>query len=115
MLAVIDYPSLFIITETQKDKLNMNRCLTRALSVCSQRAVWSRAVQPPPVLAKLQPITVNNPPVNIQLRAQFSSESSPVQEKIAGLVKNDKVVIFMKGVPTAPQCGFSNAVVQIMR
>jgi len=64
----------------------------------------------------VQPIPVNPSPLaNIQLRAQFSSESSPVQEKIAGLVKNDKVVIFMKGVPTAPQCGFSNAVVQIMR
>ena len=92
----------------------MNRCITRALSVCSQRAVWSRPVQPPPVL--VQPIPENPSPLaNIQLRAQFSSESSPVQEKIAGLVKNDKVVIFMKGVPTAPQCGFSNAVVQIMR
>merc|ERR1712242_439916 len=35
--------------------------------------------------------------------------------KIGGLVKNSKVVVFMKGVPTAPQCGFSNAVVQILR
>ena len=92
----------------------MNRCLTRALAVCSQRAVWSRAVQSPAALA--QPMAVTPPPqVNIQLRAQFSSESSLVQEKIARLVQNDKVVIFMKGVPTAPQCGFSNAVVQIMR
>ena len=97
-----------------ENKLNiMNRCITRALAVCSQRAVWSRAVQP---AAGLAPPSVVSPFLNIQLRAQFSSESSsPVQEKIAGLVKNDKVVVFMKGVPTAPQCGFSNAVVQIMR
>lgn len=31
------------------------------------------------------------------------------------LVKNSKVVVFMKGVPNAPRCGFSNAVVQILR
>lgn len=43
----------------------------------------------------------------------FSAESS--KEKIGQLVKNNKVVVFMKGVPDAPKCGFSNAVVQIMR
>ena len=26
------------------------------------------------------------------------------------MVDKDKVVVFMKGVPEAPQCGFSNAV-----
>lgn len=31
------------------------------------------------------------------------------------LVKMNKVVIFMKGNPEAPRCGFSNAVVQILR
>lgn len=31
------------------------------------------------------------------------------------LVKNNKVVVFMKGVPESPRCGFSNAVVQILR
>ncbi|CAG4953015.1 uncharacterized monothiol glutaredoxin ycf64-like [Colias croceus] len=38
-----------------------------------------------------------------------------VNEKIDKIVKNNKVVVFMKGVPDAPRCGFSNAVVQIMR
>ncbi|CAH0400230.1 unnamed protein product [Chilo suppressalis] len=37
------------------------------------------------------------------------------KEKIDKLVKTNKVVVFMKGVPEAPRCGFSNAVVQIMR
>jgi monothiol glutaredoxin len=37
------------------------------------------------------------------------------QEEIGQLVKNNKVVVFMKGVPTEPKCGFSNAVVQILR
>lgn len=37
------------------------------------------------------------------------------KEKIDNIVKQNKVVVFMKGVPDAPRCGFSNAVVQIMR
>ncbi|XP_015437379.1 PREDICTED: glutaredoxin-related protein 5, mitochondrial isoform X2 [Dufourea novaeangliae] len=31
------------------------------------------------------------------------------------LDKQNKVVVFMKGVPEEPRCGFSNAVVQILR
>lgn len=31
------------------------------------------------------------------------------------LVRTNKEVVFMKGNPQAPRCGFSNAVVQIMR
>lgn len=46
----------------------------------------------------------------------FSSPAAPIdREHIEKLVKNNKVVVFMKGVPDAPKCGFSNAVVQIMR
>jgi monothiol glutaredoxin len=32
---------------------------------------------------------------------------STVQDRIAELVKNNKVVLFMKGNPQMPQCGFS--------
>merc|ERR1712058_133663 len=46
---------------------------------------------------------------------RLMSESVSIGERIDALVKESKVVIFMKGVPAAPQCGFSNAVVQIMR
>ncbi|KAL0266762.1 UNVERIFIED_CONTAM: hypothetical protein PYX00_009213 [Menopon gallinae] len=31
------------------------------------------------------------------------------------MIDNNKVVVFMKGVPEKPRCGFSNAVVQILR
>ena len=51
---------------------------------------------------------------NLVLNNSFSSEPT-ISDKISGLVKDEKVVVFMKGVPAAPQCGFSNAVVQIMR
>nr|XP_033342402.1 glutaredoxin-related protein 5, mitochondrial [Megalopta genalis]XP_033342403.1 glutaredoxin-related protein 5, mitochondrial [Megalopta genalis] len=36
-------------------------------------------------------------------------------DQIGNLVKQNKVVVFMKGVPEEPRCGFSNAVVQILR
>lgn len=37
-----------------------------------------------------------------------------IKAKLEELVKNNKVVLFMKGSPTAPQCGFSRQVVQIL-
>ncbi|XP_077322842.1 glutaredoxin-related protein 5, mitochondrial [Lithobates pipiens] len=40
---------------------------------------------------------------------------SSSREHLEGLVKKDKVVVFMKGTPEQPMCGFSNAVVQILR
>ncbi|MFA5952148.1 MAG: Grx4 family monothiol glutaredoxin [Hyphomicrobium sp.] len=40
--------------------------------------------------------------------------SNPTAERIKGIIASGDVVLFMKGVPTAPQCGFSAAVVQIL-
>ncbi len=37
-----------------------------------------------------------------------------VQEKIRQQVSDNKVVLYMKGTPDAPQCGFSAAAVQIL-
>ena len=36
-----------------------------------------------------------------------------VQDKIEATVAADDVVIYMKGTPTFPQCGFSSTVVQV--
>lgn len=46
-----------------------------------------------------------------------TTETTPTasKEQIDKLVKNNKIVVFMKGIPDAPKCGFSNAVVQILR
>ncbi|XP_067848229.1 glutaredoxin-related protein 5, mitochondrial [Heptranchias perlo] len=38
-----------------------------------------------------------------------------IRQRLEGLVKKDKVVVFIKGTPAQPMCGFSNAVVQILR
>jgi len=40
--------------------------------------------------------------------------STPVSERIRDIVENNDVVLFMKGVPAAPQCGFSQTAVQIL-
>lgn len=37
------------------------------------------------------------------------------EKDLGAMVKKDKVVVFMKGTPAQPMCGFSNAVVQILR
>ena len=50
------------------------------------------------------------------LRVVNSNEQSrDVQQEIADIVKNNQIVIFMKGIPTAPQCGFSARAVSILR
>lgn len=37
-----------------------------------------------------------------------------VKEQIDNLVKQNKIMVFMKGTKLMPQCGFSNNVVQIL-
>lgn len=49
------------------------------------------------------------------VRAVGSGGGSGSAEQLDALVKKDKVVVFLKGTPEQPQCGFSNAVVQILR
>lgn len=39
---------------------------------------------------------------------------SDTQQKIAAQIEGNDVILFMKGVPDAPQCGFSSVVVQIL-
>ncbi len=39
---------------------------------------------------------------------------TPTAERIKGIIASSDVVLFMKGIPAAPQCGFSAAVVQIL-
>ncbi|KAK9396611.1 glutaredoxin-related protein 5 mitochondrial [Crotalus adamanteus] len=44
-----------------------------------------------------------------------NGEGSGSKEAVERLVRAHPVVVFMKGSPAQPQCGFSNAVVQILR
>jgi len=38
-----------------------------------------------------------------------------VLEQIKSEIENNKIILFMKGTPDSPQCGFSAATVQILR
>ena len=49
------------------------------------------------------------------LQRFYAAGGTGSKENLDRLVKNEKVVVFMKGVPEQPMCGFSNAVVQILR
>jgi monothiol glutaredoxin len=40
--------------------------------------------------------------------------SDSTERRIKDIIAGNDVVLFMKGVPAAPQCGFSGAVVQIL-
>ena len=43
-----------------------------------------------------------------------TATTNPVHEFIANAVTENPVVLFMKGVPEEPRCGFSGVVVQIL-
>lgn len=45
----------------------------------------------------------------------FSSAKSWTDEEIKKVIDSDRLVVFMKGIPKAPQCGFSKYVIEIFR
>lgn len=52
--------------------------------------------------------------LNVYSKFLCTKSDDPIQTRIDKLVKSNKIVVFMKGVPQAPRCGFSNAVVDIL-
>jgi len=65
---------------------------------------------------RLANVAVGRSRAIFQLVKYSSGAASGSKEHIDGLVKSgQKVVVFMKGTPDAPQCGFSNAVIQILK
>ncbi|MCB9739912.1 MAG: Grx4 family monothiol glutaredoxin [Deltaproteobacteria bacterium] len=42
------------------------------------------------------------------------TQNDPVLERIDGIVKGSPVVLFMKGTPNFPMCGFSARVAQVL-
>ena len=43
------------------------------------------------------------------------SEFNWTPEEIAGIVNENRLVLFMKGTPEMPQCGFSNRAAQVLK
>jgi len=63
--------------------------------------------------SQFEPIPMlSNEPV---AAAAASAESNPVREAIAEAIGEHKVILFMKGTPEAPACGFSARTVAILQ
>ncbi|XP_030378222.1 glutaredoxin-related protein 5, mitochondrial [Scaptodrosophila lebanonensis] len=65
-------------------------------------------------------VSIAAAPLRLMLASRwYAADAAPPatvgKETLDKLVRTNKVVVFMKGNPEAPRCGFSNAVVQIMR
>jgi len=53
--------------------------------------------------------------VNPSLDTATKSASSSTQGMIADLVKNHRVVLFLKGTPESPMCGFSHRAATVLQ
>jgi len=76
-------------------------------------------LQPPPRLVELQSIEIQFIEVAMTDTVAKSSaadqgETNPIHAFIATTVQEHPVVLFMKGTPDQPRCGFSSTVVQIL-
>lgn len=45
----------------------------------------------------------------------YTSQKKPIREVIEDQIKESPVVVYMKGTKERPQCGFSRAVVEVLR
>ena len=50
-----------------------------------------------------------------QTKRSYANEAPDVHAQIQSDIDSHKVVVFMKGFPESPMCGFSNAVVQVLK
>ena len=50
-----------------------------------------------------------------QTKRAYANEAPDVHAQIQKDIDSHKVVVFMKGFPESPMCGFSNAVVQVLK
>jgi monothiol glutaredoxin len=50
-----------------------------------------------------------------QLSNNLGEIKMNVQEKISNQITTDAIVLYMKGTPQSPQCGFSGATVQLLK
>ncbi len=50
----------------------------------------------------------------LRQQLKIASTAPSLQERLAALVKRHRVMLFMKGLPSAPRCGFSRQIVQLL-
>ena len=61
-----------------------------------------------------EPTAVQSKPTDSQ-QPTSSTESNPIREAIAEAIGEHKVILFMKGTPEAPACGFSARTVAMLQ
>lgn len=49
-----------------------------------------------------------------QLGVSATAKPQPLEERLKELINRQRVMIFMKGLPSAPQCGFSGQIIEIL-
>jgi len=59
-------------------------------------------------------VSANQSAAGYTARRYCTNTADETKRRIEKMVKGNKVVVFMKGTPDAPKCGFSNAVMQIL-
>ena len=95
-------------------RIGMRR-LAASLGNCSKFQAPESAIAQPKIQRNLF-VQISNRSLQTTSQLRFASDEKPdIKTRIEGLIGKADVVVFMKGVPEAPRCGFSNAVCQILR
>ena len=58
---------------------------------------------------------MNTPSFSAASAASAPADTGDAQQRIGALVKSRRVVLFMKGTPQFPMCGFSGRAIQILK
>ena len=86
-----------------------SRNVTRATTVVKQTATLAKR------FSSVRRVPVSFKTWSPSVIRSYASSSPTIAERIAEQVKAAPVVVYMKGTPKSPQCGFSRAVVDVLR
>ncbi len=96
----------------------LSRVCLLALPLLQGHSILTNTVQAarPAALASLRPVSapLRPAPFLLSLAAQRRLLSDAVRQAIDKAVGSAPVVLFMKGTPETPQCGFSRASIQVL-
>jgi monothiol glutaredoxin len=81
---------------------------------CCSNSLWRNAGAIQQLVSKGLRVYLSTNGIVRPSRARKEQKMSGINDYIASEVKSNDVVLFMKGTPGFPQCGFSGQVVQIL-
>ncbi|KAL9055497.1 MAG: hypothetical protein Q9162_003494 [Coniocarpon cinnabarinum] len=96
-----------------------NPTVTNGIQAAATSAQSTSGAQPPAKNLSSYAPTSSDPPTAPAMSSAATNPSTQTQEdlnaRLTDLVKAAPVMLFMKGTPSAPQCGFSRQLVSILR